>query len=71
MSILHNGKYIVGPGNSARIGTNGNWWVGEKDTGVSAYSDNVTVDNSIAAHYENTVVVTNDEPLILTIEDET
>lgn len=30
----------------------------------------VTVDNSIAAHYENTVVVTNDEPLILTIEDE-
>ena len=47
MSILHNGKYIVGPGNSARIGTNGNWWVGEKDTGVSAYSDNVTIDNSI------------------------
>ena len=30
----------------------------------------VTVDNSIAAHYENTVVVTNDKPLILTIEDE-
>ena len=30
----------------------------------------VTVDGSIAAHYENTVVVTNDEPLILTLEDE-
>lgn len=30
----------------------------------------VTTDNSIAAHYENTVVVTSDEPLILTIEDE-
>lgn len=30
----------------------------------------VTVDGSIAAHYENTVVVTNDGPLILTIEDE-
>lgn len=30
----------------------------------------VTTDNSIAAHYENTVVVTNNEPLILTIEDE-
>ena len=29
----------------------------------------VTVDNSLAAHYENTVVVTNDEPLILTLED--
>ncbi len=30
----------------------------------------VTTDNSIAAHYENTVVVTKNGPLILTIEDE-
>lgn len=30
----------------------------------------VTTDNSISAHYENTVVVTNNEPLILTLEDE-
>lgn len=27
----------------------------------------VTVDGSISAHYENTVVITNDEPLILTL----
>ena len=30
----------------------------------------VTVDGSLSAHYENTVLITDDEPEILTIADD-
>ena len=46
MSLFMGGKQIVGSGETPRIGTNGNWYIGANDTGVPS---------GATVHYTNAV----------------
>lgn len=63
MSLILDGKTIVGPGNSPYVGPNGHWWCGHDDLGIDAGTDihYITANDFKTAHEEGIYYVYDPE----------
>ena len=68
MSLFTNGKQIVGSGASPRIGKNGNWQIGDRDTGIPSSSDiHYTTSDKFASQSNEGIYFVYEKPSTVTI----